>query len=82
MQRGGDSSNGGLGPQLVGEKITINRRITSVARQLGEGEKRIIHQLGSLIYIIALVFWIEAQQHQLVTCEIYNRRKVGFHSCI
>lgn len=38
MQRGADSSAGGLGPQLVGEKIVINRRAISVVRQLGEGE--------------------------------------------
>lgn len=38
MQRGNDTTPGELGPQLVGEKITINRRVTSVIRQLGEGE--------------------------------------------
>jgi|AntRauTorckE5430_2_1112549.scaffolds.fasta_scaffold10283_4 hypothetical protein len=37
MQRGVDLATGGLGPQLVGEKITVNRRVTSVIRQLGEG---------------------------------------------
>mmetsp|Transcript_32956 Transcript_32956/g.38356 ORF Transcript_32956/g.38356 Transcript_32956/m.38356 type:complete len:654 (+) Transcript_32956:408-2369(+) len=36
MQRGMDQS-GGLGPQLVGEKISVNRRNVSVLRQLGEG---------------------------------------------
>ena len=36
MQRGSDHS-GGLGPQLVGEKIVVNRRVVSVVRQLGEG---------------------------------------------
>lgn len=41
MQRGTDSSAGGLGPQLVGEKIIINRRVTSVVRQLGEGKREI-----------------------------------------
>mmetsp|Transcript_17668 Transcript_17668/g.26475 ORF Transcript_17668/g.26475 Transcript_17668/m.26475 type:complete len:416 (+) Transcript_17668:306-1553(+) len=30
-------NSGGLGPQLVGEKISINRRVVSVIRQLGEG---------------------------------------------
>ena len=38
MQRGADNS-GGLGPQLVGEKISVNRRNVSVVRQLGEGKK-------------------------------------------
>uniref|UniRef100_A0A7S3QH94 non-specific serine/threonine protein kinase n=1 Tax=Chaetoceros debilis TaxID=122233 RepID=A0A7S3QH94_9STRA len=37
MPGGADASSGGLGPQLVGEKIAINRRTTSVLRQLGEG---------------------------------------------
>ena len=37
MQRGSDNS-GGLGPQLVGEKIAVNRRVVSVVRQLGEGK--------------------------------------------
>ena len=36
MQRGSDAL-GGLGPQLVGERIHVNRRMTSVIRQLGEG---------------------------------------------
>lgn len=36
MQRGMDSIVG-LGPQLVGEKVQVNRRATSVIRQLGEG---------------------------------------------
>lgn len=36
MQRGSDAL-GGLGPQLVGERIHVNRRLTSVIRQLGEG---------------------------------------------
>ena len=38
MQRGLDAS-GGLGPQLVGEKINVNRRVVSVVRQLGEGAR-------------------------------------------
>ena len=39
MQRGSEntSGGGGLGPQLVGEKLTVNRRNVSVIRQLGEG---------------------------------------------
>ena len=39
MQRGSDNS-GGLGPQLVGEKIAVNRRVVSVVRQLGEGNNK------------------------------------------
>ena len=42
MQRGADSCTGGLGPQLVGEKITVNRRVTSVVRQVGEGETMLV----------------------------------------
>jgi hypothetical protein len=39
MQRGSESiGGGGLGPQLVGEKISVNRRAVSVLRQLGEGK--------------------------------------------
>lgn len=30
-------SGGGLGPQLAGERITVNRRVVSVVKQLGEG---------------------------------------------
>ena len=40
MQRGSDSNGGGggLGPQLVGEKIAVNRRNTTVVKHIGEGE--------------------------------------------
>jgi len=37
MSRAGESQSGGLGPQLVGEKITINGRLVTVMKQLGEG---------------------------------------------
>jgi hypothetical protein len=49
MQRGSDSL-GGLGPQLVGERIHVNRRVTSVIRQLGEGTiLTLIHVLNFLV---------------------------------
>lgn len=34
---GSDGSGGGLGPQLAGEKISVNNRVVSVVKQLGEG---------------------------------------------
>jgi len=37
MQRGTEASAGGLGPQLAGEKLTINGRVVTVVKQLGEG---------------------------------------------
>jgi len=37
MQRGTEAQSGGLGPQLAGEKITINGRVVTVMKQLGEG---------------------------------------------
>lgn len=36
MQRNSDNSGGLL---LAGEKISVNRRVVSVIRQLGEGEQ-------------------------------------------
>ena len=37
MQRGTEQAATGLGPQLAGEKIHVNKRSLSVIRQLGEG---------------------------------------------
>jgi len=57
MQRGGDTSSGGLGPQLVGERININRRITFVVSQLGEGEKtKLFGSPHSHTVIVMLIF--------------------------
>ncbi len=35
--RGTDCSLGSLGPQLVGEKISVDRRLVQVTKLLGEG---------------------------------------------
>ncbi len=59
MQRGSNidhSGGGGLGPQLVGEKINVNRRIVSVIRQLGEG--MVIYYILSILYcILSYIFF-------------------------
>lgn len=54
MQRGIDHSGGGLGPQLVGEKIHVNRRVVSVNRQLGEGKLNV-----RKIYIIHYTLYMQ-----------------------
>lgn len=40
---GAESATGSLGPQLVGEKISVDRRLVQVTRLLGEGKSVFIN---------------------------------------
>mmetsp|Transcript_18388 Transcript_18388/g.25930 ORF Transcript_18388/g.25930 Transcript_18388/m.25930 type:complete len:569 (-) Transcript_18388:125-1831(-) len=45
MQRGGGTDTGGLGTQLVGDKISVNGRSVTVTKLLGEGGFSYVYQV-------------------------------------
>lgn len=50
MNRGTEALAAGLGPQLAGEKITINGRIVTVIKQLGEGAQLVLNSFAYCIF--------------------------------
>ena len=77
MQRGSEntSGGGGLGPQLVGEKLTVNRRNVSVIRQLGEG--MLIHCFN--LFFCRMSLYINTKS---VICQTISKNKTGGFSFV
>ena len=72
MQRGAEALSGGLGPQLAGEKINVNRRVVSVVRQLGEGQSEKVEYIFFRLHFIfhyALVQFKHRPSHLVSSLE-------------